>query len=133
MDKIEKSKTYQIGENTFVIRMKRAISSDLYVCLELKNDSLAHPIELNLSSKQLEEILTKLHDYQDDIKRIQLNENEIKPEDVQPIITTFLKGITIKDLSLQFRYKEKDIKALLIKHNIEIIEGLKPQYKYYRR
>ncbi len=115
MEKTEKSKTYQIGENTFVIKMKRSISNDLFVCLELKNNTLDNPIQLNLSSNQLEEIFLKLQDYHDDIKMIQLNETEIKPHDVQPIITTFLKGIPIKDLSLQFRYKEQDIKAVVAK------------------
>jgi hypothetical protein len=49
----------------------------------------------------------------------------IKEEDRQNIISTFFKGITIKDLSLQFRYNEEEIRDLLIKNDIEIIEGIK--------
>ena len=39
-------------------------------------------------------------------------------------MNTFLKGITIKDLSLQFRYKEEAIRELLVNNNIAIIEGI---------
>jgi hypothetical protein len=55
----------------------------------------------------------------------------IKEEDKQNIITTFLKGITIKDLSLLFRYKEDSIRDLLIKNDIEIIEGIGIKSNFY--
>ncbi len=64
------------------------------------------------------------------------NRDIIKKEEQQKIISTFLKGITIKDLSLQFRYKEDAIRDLLIKNNVEIIEGINmsaPKWKFRKK
>mgnify|MGYP006384894781 FL=1 len=57
----------------------------------------------------------------------------IKEEDKQNIISTFLKGITIKDLILTFGYKEETIRELLIQNEIEIIEWINTKPKFIDR
>lgn len=75
----------------------------------------------------MEEIVETLLFFKKDIAKNQkiVDKFFIKEEDKNIIISTFLKGITIKDLSLQFPYKEEAIRNLLLKNNIAIIEGIK--------
>ena len=81
----------------------------------LKKLKASYPSFTNVLDKELQDAETKWKE----AKNISKEADKIK------IINTFLKGITIKDLSLQFRYKEFAIRELLVKNNIEIIEGIK--------
>ena len=91
-----------------------------------------------INPNNLDGIIKTLIDFREEIALNQKidDTNSIKEEDKQIIINTFLKGITIKDLSLQFRYKEDVIKDLLIKNDIVIIEGIKiipTKWKFRRK
>ena len=88
-----------------------------------------------ISPNNLHGLIETLIDFQEEIALNQKIEDKdsIKEEDKKNIINTFLKGITIKDLSLQFRYKEEAIKELLIKNEIVIIEGIQMKSAIYER
>ena len=90
-----------------------------------------------INPNNLDGIIDTLINFKEEIALNQkINDNYfIKKEDEQAIINTFLKGITIKDLSLQFEYKEDRIRDVLVKNEIEIIEGinLKPNFNEKRK
>lgn len=127
MNEIIKSNRFTIDGVAITLKICRSASQVLFLLMEQERvgfDTLTTEMPVDA----LDGFIRKLQDFSDDIKNIQLivDDSTIKSKDIQPIISTFLKGITIKDLSLQFRYKEAAIRNLLLKHNIEIIEGIKP-------
>ena len=125
MDELVRSKKLQFEKSNLFIQIYKQGSGIEYIKLiqnignDLKSSVLINP-------NNLDEIIKTLIDFREEIsiKQKIVDKNEIKEEDEKMIINTFLKGITIKDLSLQFRYKETLIKKLLIKNDIVIIEGI---------
>ena len=126
MDELVRSKKLQFEKSNLFIQIYKQENGIEYIKIiqnignDIKSSVLINPNNLN-------EIINTLINFKEEIS---LNQNIddkfiIKEEDKQIIISTFLKGITIKDLSLQFRYKEDAIKELLVKNDIEIIEGIK--------
>jgi hypothetical protein len=126
MDELIRSKKLQFEKSNLFIQIRKQETGIEYIKIiqnignDLKRSILINP-------NNLDEIIETLIDFREEIAINQKIEdkNSIKEEDKQKIINTFLKGITIKDLSLQFRYKEEAIKELLIKNEIVIIEGIK--------
>ena len=134
MDELVRSKKLQFEKSNLFIQIYKQETGIEYIKLiqnignDLKNSILINP-------NNLDGIIETLIDFREEIALNQKIEdkNSIKDEDKQNIINTFLKGITIKDLSLQFRYKEDIIKELLIKNEIAIIERIEfnPNRKFY--
>ena len=134
MDELVRSNKLQFEKSNLFIQIHKQESGIEYIKIiqnignDIKSSILINP-------NNLEEIIQTLISFKEEIS---LNQNIddkffIKEEDKKAIINTFLKGIKIKDLSLQFRYKEDAIKELLIKNEIAIIEGIEinPNRKFY--
>ena len=134
MDELVRSNKLQFEKSNLFIQIHKQESGIEYIKIiqnignDIKSSILINP-------NNLEEIIQNLISFKEEIS---LNQNIddkffIKEEDKKAIINTFLKGIRIKDLSLQFRYKEDAIKELLIKNEIAIIEGIEinPNRKFY--
>lgn len=125
MDELVRSKKLQFEKSNYFIQIYKQESGIEYIKIiqnignDLKSSILINP-------NNLDGLIETLIDFREEIALNQkiVDKNIIKEEDKQNIINTFLKGITIKDLSLQFRYKEEAIKELLIKNEIVIIEGI---------
>ena len=125
MDELVRSKKLQFEKSNYFIQIYKQESGIEYIKIiqnignDLKSSILINP-------NNLDGIIETLIDFREEIALNQKidDANSIKEEDKQNIINTFLKGITIKDLSLQFRYKEDVIKDLLVKNDIVIIEGI---------
>lgn len=126
MDELVRSNKLQFEKSNLFVQIYKQETGIEYIKIiqnignELKSSILINP-------NNLEEIIQTLISFKEEISLNQkINDKYfIKEEDKKSIINTFLKGITIKDLSLQFRYKEDVIRELLVKNNIEIIEGIK--------
>lgn len=127
MDEIIKSNRFTTDGVSVSIKICRSESQVLFLKMEQERVGFDKLIT-SFSVDVLDAFIKKLQNFSDDIKSIQMLEDDsiIKSKDIQPIITTFLKGISIKDLSLSFRYKEESIREMLLKNNIEIIDGIKP-------
>ena len=134
MDELVRSKKLQFEKSNLFIQIYKQENGIEYIKIiqnignDIKSSVLINPNNLN-------EIIDTLINFKEEIS---LNQNIddkfiIKEEDKQIIIRTFLKGITIKDLSLQFRYKEDAIKELLVKNDIEIIEGIEIKSTFYQK
>ena len=113
MDELVRSKKLQFEKSNLFIQIYKQENGIEYIKIiqnignDIKSSVLINPNNLN-------EIINTLINFKEEIS---LNQNIddkfiIKEEDKQIIISTFLKGITIKDLSLQFRYKEDAIKEI---------------------
>jgi hypothetical protein len=134
MDELIRSKKLQFEKSNLFIQIRKQETGIEYIKIiqnignDLKRSILINP-------NNLDEIIETLIDFREEIAINQKIEdkNSIKEEDKQKIINTFLKGITIKDLSLQFRYKEEVIKELLTKNEIVIIEGIQMKSEIYER
>lgn len=136
MDELVRSNKLQFENSNYFIKIYKQENGYEYIKIiqnignDIKSSILINPNNLN-------EIIHTLVRFRDEIALNQKIDDKyfIKEEDKKAIINTFLKGITIKDLSLQFRYKENSIRELLVKNDIEIIEGIKiiPNKWKYRR
>lgn len=126
MDELIRSKKLQFEKSNLFIQIYKQENGIEYIKIiqnignDLKTSILINP-------NNLDGIIETLIDFREEIALNQkiIDLNAVKEEDKQIIINTFLKGITIKDLSLQFRYQEYLIRDLLVKNDIVIIEGNK--------
>ena len=134
MDELVRSKKLQFEKSNLFIQIYKQETGIEYIKLiqnignDLKSSILINP-------NNLDGIIETLIDFREEIALNQKidDKNSIKEEDKQIIINTFLKGITIKDLSLQFSYKEEAIKELLLKNEIVIIEGIQMKSERFKR
>ena len=126
MDELVRSKKLQFEKSNLFIQIYKQDTGIEYIKIiqNIGNDTKS---SILINPNNLEGIIDTLINFKEEIALNQKIEDKyfIKEEDKQNIISTFLKGITIKDLSLQFRYNEEEIRDLLIKNDIEIIEGIK--------
>lgn len=138
MDKLIKSQRIEGEKSSHLVQLYQHSSGEHYVQLEqtIFGQTEKHTVKINPA--QLLVIIDTLGIYAEELSFLMdnLNRGIIKKEERQKIISTFLRGVTIKDLSLQFRYKEDAIRDLLVKNDITIIEGLTqsaPKWKFRRK
>jgi hypothetical protein len=126
MDELVRSKKLQFEKSNLFIQIYKQENGYEYIKIiqNIGNDTKS---SILINPNNLDGIIDTLINLKEEIALNQKIEDKyfIKEEDKQTIISTFLKGITIKDLSLQFRYKDEAIRELLVKNDIEIIEGIK--------
>ena len=126
MDELVRSNKLQFEKSNYFIQIYKQENGYEYIKI-IQNIGNDVKTSILINPNNLDEIIDTLSRFRDEIALNQKIDDKyfIKEEDKKTIINTFLKGITIKDLSLQFRYKEDAIRELLVKNNIEIIEGIK--------
>ena len=126
MDELVRSKKLQFEKSNLFVQIYKQETGIEYIKIiqNIENDTKS---SILINPNNLDGIIETLINFKEEIALNQKIKDKyfIKEEDKQNIISTFLKGITIKDLSLQFRYKEEAIRELLVKNDIEIIEGIK--------
>ena len=125
MDELVRSKKLQFEKSNLFIQIYKQDTGIEYIKIiqNIGNDTKS---SILINPNNLEGIIDTLINLKEEIALNQKIEDKyfVKEEDKKGIINTFLKGITIKDLSLQFRYKEDAIRELFVKNDIEIIEGI---------
>ena len=136
MDELVRSNKLQFEKSNYFIKIYKQENGYEYIKI-IQNIGNDVKSSILINPNNLDEIIDTLVRFRDEIALNQKIDDKyfVKEEDKKGIINTFLKGITIKDLSLQFRYKEDAIRELLVKNDIEIIEGIKiiPNKWKYRR
>ena len=134
MEKLVKSSRIESQKSSHLIQLCRYSSGNYFVKLEQTILENLERNTININASQLRAVIETLTIYAEELRFLDATFGNpiIKKEQQQTIISTFLKGITIKDLSLQFRYPENDIRELLVKNNIEIIEGIEMSSKEFK-
>lgn len=134
MDELVRSHKLQFEKSNYFIQIYKQGSGYEYIKI-IQNIGNDVKTSIVINPNNLNEIIDTLVRFRDEIALNQKIDDKffIKEDDKIKIINTFLKGITIKDLSLQFRYKEDALKELLIKNEIAVIEGIEinPNRKFY--
>lgn len=132
MDELVRSKKLQFEKSNYFIQIYKQETGIEYIKIiqNIGNDAKS---SILINPNNLDGIIDTLISYKEEIALNQkIDDNYfIKEEDKKAIINTFLKGITIKDLRLLFRYKEETIRDLLVKNEIEIIEGIDVKTHFY--
>lgn len=136
MDELVRSKKLQFEKSNYFIQIYKQETGIEYIKI-IQNIGNDKKSSILINPNNLDGIIDTLINFKEEIALNQKIDDRyfIKKEEEQAIINTFLKGITIKDLSLQFGYKEDRIKDVLIKNEIEIIEGIniKPNFNEKRK
>lgn len=125
MDELMRSKKLQFEKSNYFIQIYKQETGLEYIKI-IQNIGNDVKSSILINPNNLDGIIDTLISFKEEIALNQKIEDKylIKEEDQKAIINTFLKGITIKDLSLQFRYKEDTVRDLLVKNEIAIIEGI---------
>jgi len=137
MDELVRSNKLQFEKSNYFIQIYKQENGYEYIKI-IQNIGNDVKSSILINPNNLDEIVDTLIRFRNEIALNQKIDDKyfIKEEDKNALINTFLKGITIKDLSLQFRYKEDAIRDLLIKNDIEIIEGINmsaPKWKFRKK
>ena len=137
MDELVRSKKLQFEKSNYFIQIYKQESGIEYIkIIQNIGNNLKSSILINPNN--LDDLIQTLIDFREEISLNQniVDKNFIKEDDRKGLINTFLKGVTIRDLSLQFQYKEEAIREFLIKNDIEIIEGIEinsDKRKFWRK
>ena len=137
MDELVRSKKLQFEKSNYFIQIYKQESGIEYIkIIQNIGNNLKSSILINPNN--LDDLIQTLIDFREEISLNQniVDKNFIKEDDRKGLINTFLKGVTIRDLSLQFQYKEEAIREFLIKNNIEIVEGIElhsDKRKFWRK
>jgi len=137
MDELVRSNKLQFEKSNYFIQIYKQENGYEYIKI-IQNIGNDVKSSILINPNNLDEIVDTLIRFRNEIALNQKIDDKyfIKEEDKNALINTFLKGITIKDLSLQFRYKEDAIRDLLIKNDIEILEGVNmsaPKWKFRKK
>ena len=136
-NELVRSKKLQFEKSNYFIQIYKQESGIEYIkIIQNIGNNLKSSILINPNN--LDDLIQTLIDFREEISLNQniVDKNFIKEDDRKGLINTFLKGVTIRDLSLQFQYKEEAIREFLIKNNIEIVEGIElhsDKRKFWRK
>ena len=134
MDELVRSKKLQFEKSNLFIQIYKQKTGIEYIKI-IQNIGNDVKSSILINPNNLDGIIDTLINFKEEIALNQkiVDNYFIKEEDKQNIISTFLKGITIKDLILTFGYKEETIRELLIQNEIEIIEWINTKPKFIDR
>lgn len=129
MEKRLKSIKIESINSNYYLHLCKHVSGERFIELEqiFYNDTTS---SVKINPNKLRSIITTLENLEKELlpKEQPVTKPELSIEEQKKIIATYLKGISIKDMCLQFRLEEEIIKEVLITNEIVIIEETKKHY-----
>jgi vesicle coat complex subunit len=134
MKKILETTQLEFDKSDFLIDLVEHDNGQLYIEIVqtiLNSDKKAESIKINPSV--LSDIIKVLQNYQAKLpKESNLKIKHITELDQEKIQQNYLKGVSIKDLAMQFDQKPELIEMILRNKEIEIVENTLPKPKFWR-
>jgi hypothetical protein len=129
MDELIKSISIKFEKSTFSFELLKHLSGENYLSIIHHIDALEYN-NIKIREKNCLEFINSFNLFLF-VKKISkpLYNSVVSFEQEQKVISNYLKGISIKDLELSTRLKEKEIIEILIKNNIEIAN----EYNYSKK
>lgn len=125
----------EFDKSDFLIDLVKHDNGQLYIEIAqkiLNTDKKSESIKINPSV--LSDILKVLQNYQAKLPKESISEiKHITEFDQKKIQDRYLKGVSIKDLVLQFDQTHELIEMILRNRGVEIVENKIPKSWYYKR
>ena len=141
MAEILKTTLLEYDKSTFIIDLIKHVNGQLYIEVEqiihfANHTNQAQKIKINPSI--LDDIIATLRSFEKVIpKRTKSAKNYFSNDRKEEVKRRYFKGISIKDLALQFDCSEKIIEQILSNDGIEIVSNEIPKqrsgYRYKKR
>jgi hypothetical protein len=142
MEEILSTISLEYDKSTFIIDVVKHSNEQLYIAIEqiihlhlTDKDNQSQKIKINPSI--LDDIIETLINFQKQLPKQLSSKRYFSKERKEEVKKRYLKGISIKDLVLQFNCKENIIEQILRNSGIEIVSNEIPKatgrFKYKRR
>lgn len=135
MKEILETTQLEYGKSSFLIDLVQHKKGVLYIeILQSINSFQPQQHQIKINPSILSEIIKTLQNYQAKIPKEQIQiQKDLTDEDQEKIISYYLKGVSIKDLAIQFDQTEELLKMVLRNKNITVISDVKPKKRYWKR
>lgn len=130
MEEIIKTTLIEFDKSSFLVDLVKHTNGKLYIAIQQtvhldKNNFERKTIKINPSI--LDDILSILNSYKKDLPREKKFKSYFSEDKKKEIIARYLKGIEIKDLSLQFNYSINIIEQIITNAGLEIVSNKLPK------
>ncbi|MBV7441208.1 hypothetical protein KRX57_07230 [Weeksellaceae bacterium TAE3-ERU29] len=134
MKKILETTQLEFDKSNFLIDLVEHDNGQLYIEIMqtiLSSNKKAESIKINPSV--LSDIIKVLQNYQTKLpKESKLDIKHLTEIDQEKIQSSYLKGVTIKDLAMRFEQTPELIEMVLRNKGIEIVENSLPKPRFWR-
>ncbi|HSJ67966.1 MAG TPA: hypothetical protein VK921_09840 [Anditalea sp.] len=123
------------NKSSFIIRLVKHSSGSVYI--EIKQEIIDENYNsqvIKINPFNLTDIIKVLQNYHANLPlKYREKITHIIDSDEQKIQDRYLKGISIKDLAMQFDQSEKLIEQILINSGIQIVSNKLPKKRWWKR
>ena len=132
MKKINESTFLEFENSNFIIDLITLNNGEKYVEInQTINGEVENRQTLKLNSNVLSNIIKVLQNYHSKIPNNSERNLHLSDLDQQNIQDYYLKGVTIKDISIQFEQSVELIEMILKNRGIEIVSNELPKQKFW--
>lgn len=124
----------EYDKSSFLIDLIKSDSGLLYLEISqiIQNTKQIHKIKLKPAI--LSDVIKTLQEFQTKLPTSKVKESpHVSEEDKKKLQDRYLKGVSIKDLAIQFDQKESFIETILRNKGIKIVPNEVPKRIYYKR
>lgn len=135
MKNILQTTQLEFDKSMFLIDLVEHTTGKLYIEItqNVKDDRISSQV-IKINPSVLSDLMKVLQRYQTKLpQQSKPSSNYLAEADQRKILDRYLKGVSIKDLSLQFDKSEKIIEMVLRNKDIEIVPNKIPKKRYWRR
>jgi hypothetical protein len=135
MEEIIETKQLEFDKSTFLLDLVKHSNGNLYVeIIQTINNNETVQSSIKINPSVLSDIIQVLQYYESKTrKRKNIESDYLTKDENKKIIDRYLKGVSIKDLSLQFDKSEDLIEMILRNKEIKIVSQEIPKKKYWRK